>query len=349
MNLQSVIKRKGIFQADLLGLENVVACGVGYKEVGSEVTDELCVVVSVTKKLPDARLSPGNIVPKELGGAHTDVQEVGVIRALIAREEYQAALLQRLLGPVQTTDRRRPAPGGVSVGHIDITAGTLGCLVQRDGEQFILSNNHVLANTNAGRKGDPIIQPGRHDGGTLNDQIATLEDFVPIDFGTEPASCPIASAVERLTNWAARLLGSKYRVAAFQQTLATNYVDAAIARPLAPACVTDSILEIGVPKGAGKATLGTPVRKSGRTTGFTTGKIIQVHATVQVNYGNGKVALFEEQLMAGAMSAGGDSGSVVLDEDDYVVGLLFAGSDATTIINPIHFVLDALDVQIAGG
>jgi hypothetical protein len=37
----------------------------------------------------------------------------------------------------------------------------------------------------------------------------------------------------------------------------------------------------------------------------------------------------------------------VLDEEDFVVGLLFAGSDTTTIMNPIHFVLDALNVEIA--
>jgi len=245
------------------------------------------------------------------------------------------------------TDRWRPAPGGVSIGHADITAGTLGCLVIRDGELFILSNNHVLANTNAGKKGDPIIQPGRYDGGTLDDQIATLEDFIPINFGDAPPTCPIATGTESLLNWLAKLLGSSHRVMAFQEAPATNRVDAAIARPLSDDLVEKRIFEIGVPQGTKEATLGTQVKKSGRTTGFTTGRITQIDVTSQVSYGDERIAVFEDQLMAGAMSKGGDSGSAVLDEEDFVVGLLFAGSDTTTIINPIQFVLDALNVEIA--
>jgi hypothetical protein len=88
------------------------------------------------------------------------------------------------------------------------------------------------------------------------------------------------------------------------------------------------------------------IQKSGRTTGFTSGAIQQVDATVQVSYGMGQVATFTDQLVAGAMSAGGDSGSAVLDEGGRVIGLLFAGSESTTIINRIQNVLEALDVGV---
>lgn len=337
MNLLTVIQAKQRNQVRLLSRKNVVACGVGFKQSGGETTDELCLVVSVTKKMPKAQLSAADVVPRTLGAVSTDVQEVGIIRTLEGGN-----------GKVRT-ERWRPAPGGVSIGHVDISAGTLGCLVRRGDELFILSNNHVLANVNVGQRGDPIIQPGRHDGGTVADQIATLEDFWPLDFGTASASCPVAAGAERVANWLARLSGSKHRLAAFRETAVMNLVDAAIARPLSEDLVDRTILGIGVPKGAKEATLGTKVIKSGRTTGLTSGQIMQFHVTVQVKYGEGKLALFEEQLMAGAMSQGGDSGSVVLDEDDYVIGLLFAGSDATTIINPIGFVLDALNVEIAEG
>jgi hypothetical protein len=330
MNLEPIIQVKRQNLAYLLSRKNVVACGVGFKETEHGITDEPCVVVSVTRKMPEAQLSSADIVPKKLGEVKTDVVETGVIRALQGH-----------------TDRWRPAPGGVSIGHINITAGTLGCLVIREGELFILSNNHVLANTNVGKKGDPIIQPGRYDGGTLDDQIATLEDFVPINFGTSPPTCSMATGLESLLNWLAKLLGSSHRVMAFQEVPATNLVDAAIARPLSDDLVEKRILEIGVPKGTRSATLGTQVKKSGRTTGFTTGRITQIDVTSQVSYGEGQDAIFEDQLMAGAMSQGGDSGSAVLDEDGYVVGLLFAGSDTTTIINPIQFVLEALNVEIA--
>ncbi len=88
-----------------------------------------------------------------------------------------------------------------------------------------------------------------------------------------------------------------------------------------------------------------PVQKSGRTTGYTTGSVVQIDVTVQVAYGS-QTARFVNQLMAGAMSQPGDSGSAVLDMERNVIGLLFAGSNTTTLFNPIESVLEALNVQV---
>jgi len=88
------------------------------------------------------------------------------------------------------------------------------------------------------------------------------------------------------------------------------------------------------------------IKKCGRTTGFTQGEIQQIDVTVKVQYGGGRVALFTDQLLAGAMSQGGDSGSVVLDESDKLVGLLFAGSDNSTIINRIENVFSSLNLSL---
>ena len=147
-----------------------------------------------------------------------------------------------------------------------------------------------------------------------------------------------------LLNAGCRLIGSRtrYRSVSIQQT--TNLVDAAIARPLFAADVADQILGIGTIQGTAAGTLGLRVKKSGRTTGLTTGEIIQVDVTVNVDYGGGRVAQFTDQLMAGAMSQGGDSGSAVLDEQNRLMGLLFAGSDNSTIINRIEHVFAALGV-----
>ena len=89
-----------------------------------------------------------------------------------------------------------------------------------------------------------------------------------------------------------------------------------------------------------------PLQKSGRTTGYTTGQVEQVDVTVNVQYGAGRIALFSDQLLAGAMSQGGDSGSAVLDDRRRLVGLLFAGSDNTTIINRIQNVFEALQLTL---
>jgi len=302
----------------LMSLGNVVATGVGLKKTGNVQTNEPCVVVSVVKKLPLVQLPESTRVPKTLGGVQTDVVETGRIFAL-----------------QDPTQRMRPARPGISIGHFQITAGTLGCLVKRGGQVYILSNNHVLANSNAAQLGDAILQPGPHDGGTSADQIGTLEQFVPVGFGVSLPGCsPLAFLM--------RLLGpSSPRV----NEPGNNTVDCAIAKPLSADLVDPDILNIGIPTGVGTATLGTPVQKSGRTTGLTTDQITQIDVTVSVAYGS-QIAVFRNQLMAGAMSAGGDSGSTVLDMNRQVVGLLFAGSETTTIMNPIQFVLDALQVQL---
>jgi hypothetical protein len=310
--------------------KNVVACGVGYKRVGGQVTREPSVVVSVIKKLPPEALAVDEIIPRVVGTMPTDIIETGVIRALQS-----------------PTDRWRPAPGGVSIGHFNITAGTLGCLVTRGGELFILSNNHVLANSNAANAGDSILQPGKYDGGTEADRIATLEAFVPIQFETSPPTCLVVSDLVFVLNVLARLAGSRHRILGYRAAAEANLVDAAIARPLSVDLVERRILNIGVPRGSREADLGTAIRKSGRTTGFTTGEIQQIDASVRVSYGNSGTALFQDQFVAGAMSQGGDSGSAVLDADGYVIGLLFAGSDTTTIINRISNVTAALNVSIA--
>lgn len=314
----------------LLARRNVVATGAGYKVTGGKRTQAPCIVCSVTRKMLASALASQDLVPAAIRGVPTDVVETGPIRA------FQPP-----------TGRFRPAPGGVSIGHRDITAGTLGCLVRKGGESFILSNNHVLANSNDASVGDPILQPGPHDGGTVaNDHIANLEAFVPISFVAPepPSECGFAQAVIALLNAGCRLIGSetRYRIVSIQQT--PNVVDAAIARPLSATSVTDEIHEIGRIQGTVQGALGMQVKKSGRTTGFTTGEILQVDVTVNVQYGPGQVAQFTDQLLAGAMSQGGDSGSAVLDGQDRLTGLLFAGSDSTTIINRIEHVFAALGV-----
>jgi hypothetical protein len=158
----------------------------------------------------------------------------------------------------------------------------------------------------------------------------------------------LAASYAQLGNAIANFLGSKHRLETKRSDpQATNLVDAAVARPLNDSDILDEILEIGIVEGTIDATLGMAVRKSGRTTELTTGQINILNATVDVSYGSGQTARFENQLVAGAMSQGGDSGSLlVASEELKAVGLLFAGSEQTTIFNPIQAVLDCLNIDI---
>ena len=321
--------------ADLLRKRNVVGVGLGYKISDQKNTGELSVVVSVTQKQPPSALSVRDLVPPQVENVKTDVVETGVLRAL-DKENAEP-------GP---RDRWRPVvPPGVSLGHYLITAGTFGCLVQRNDELFILSNNHVLANSNECESWDPILQPGSADGGGPEDRIARLAEYVPLVFESGPSECEYADWTTKLLNRIAGALGSRHELHAVKRSQASNQVDAALARPLSPNQVTTEILGIGAPAGVASASLGTRVQKSGRTTGYTEGMITQVDATVRIDY-YGPKAVFTRQLIASPMSQGGDSGSVILDMEKRVVGLLFAGSAATTILNPIDAVLSALNVAI---
>ncbi|MBZ0286629.1 MAG: S1 family peptidase [Anaerolineae bacterium] len=362
MSINEVFRAQAQFQESLLAKPNVVGVAVGRKNE----TGELAVVTLVEQKLPLAALSADAVVPKQIDGVVTDVVEVGYLRA------YDSP-----------RDRFRPTiPSGVSIGHFKITAGTLGTIVTdtSTGEKLILSNNHVMANSNMASLGDPILQPGPTDGGhNPGDMVARLERFVQIHFIGDPepppptptppgptptpGGCDIVSAVVGVTNALASLAGSKQRVtttgvqaasvampspvaAPISAQAIDNEVDAALAKPVDPNMFTGDILGIGQVSGTKAATLGMKVRKSGRTTGYTEGTVNLLNATVSVAYGS-KTARFTGQIITSPMSQGGDSGSLIVDgTENKAVGLLFAGSNLSTIFNPIDKVLAALNITI---
>lgn len=223
--------------------------------------------------------------------------------------------------------RYRPSPCGVSVGHYKITAGTLGCLARgRSGARYrrllMLSNNHVLANSNNAKFGDSIIQPGRYDGGkSPADRVAILERFVPINFSGG------ANYVDAATGWC---WPTRVRREQLYESGGRNLLYRISSR------IT-------------RCQKGQIVYKSGRTTGLTRGRVIDCNATVRVNYGSGRVALFRDQIiiqgLGRSFSAGGDSGSVIwTGRSRNPVGLLFAGNGTVTIANKMTRVLPALGI-----
>lgn len=358
-----VIQAQAAVQDELMSKSNVVGVALGYKGDKTSPGGELAVVVLVQQKLPLAALSASDVVPKTIAGVRTDVYEVGYLRAFETPR-----------------DRFRPQiPSGVSIGHYKITAGTLGTIVtdRRTGEKLILSNNHVLANSNDSQVGDPILQPGAADGGqNPADVVARLERFVTLHYEgetttnpppgplppTEPGEGGCLLILVNLINAIIGALGSGAKVATIPSSTPVkapsvttptttqaidNLVDCAVAKPLDPNMFTGQIRGIGTVSGTKPASLGMRVRKSGRTTDYTEGVITLLNATVSVAYGANKTARFTGQIITEPMSQGGDSGSLIVDAtENKAVGLLFAGSTAATIFNPINAVLDALQINI---
>ena len=244
----------------------------------------------------------------------------------------------RIMALSDPTQRKRPAPLGYSVGHPAITAGTIGARV-RDGlgRVYILSNNHVLANSNGASVGDAAYQPGRFDGGTAADQIATLSDFQVISFSGASNTMDAAIALSNI-----------------------NVLDNAVPSDDGYGMPNSTIY--GDADGDGlfddrNALLGLNVQKYGRTTKLTRGQITGVNATVTVCYAVSdfvctKSARFVDQLIISpaGFSNGGDSGSLIVTDDANLnpVGLLFAGSSTVTIANRIDLVLNRFGVTIDG-
>jgi hypothetical protein len=363
MSTEEAFEAQAAVQEELMHRSNVVGVAVGNKGDKTDPNGEPAVVVLVERKLPLSALSAEDVIPKQVDGVRTDVYEVGYLRA------YDTP-----------RDRFRPTiPSGVSIGHFKITAGTLGVIVtdRATGAKLLLSNNHVLANSNDASIGDAILQPGPTDGGqNPGDRVATLERFIrlryigepdvptpppPGDGGSDGGNGGCLLILANIINLLSGAAGSKQRLvtttsipqpapsaaAATEAQVVANRVDAAVARPIDPNMFSSEIRNIGVVSGTKGASLGMNVRKSGRTTDFTTGTVTLLNATVNVAYGATQTARFEGQIITTPMSQGGDSGSLIVDgTENKAVGLLFAGSAQATIFNPIQEVLDALNINL---
>ena len=293
----------------LLAIEGVEGTAIGLNENGR-------LAIKVFTATPDVAG-----IPKTLDGVP--------VRIVVSGKFYALPFLDSPPG-IERKDQgdvdpaawfERPVPIGVSTGHPDITAGTIGCRVKDSlGNIYALSNNHIYADENMASIGDNALQPGPVDGGKDPDHaIGTLALFVNLAFD------------------------SSY-----------NYVDAAIALTtpdmVGKATPSDGY---GTPKSTiTTAALGQAVQKYGRTTGFTKGTVSEINFIGNVGYSSG-TAVFANQIVVvgtkGRFSRGGDSGSLVVTQDsNSPVGLLFAGGGRRTIANPIGLVLEDLDVTIDG-
>ncbi|MBA7468133.1 hypothetical protein ES707_03374 [subsurface metagenome] len=287
---KDLLKLKQKYESNLLRIKGVTGVDLNSS-----------IIVYVEKFTPQL----AQFLPRTLEGVPVKVIETGPI-GLLSFPIVSAIYASR-------TERVRPAPGGISIGHPDISAGTLGCRARDRATRKIsgLSNNHVLygewgANP-GGSRGDPIYQPGPADGGGSGDEIGTLERWVPVKL-EEP-----------------------------------NLVDAAI---FYSDELTENILEVGKPSQTLEELYpGMLLKKSGARSGLTFSKVLGVNATLKVE-GWGE-AIFHDQIVAmPALAIPGDSGSWVGGDNDGTVGLVYAGSTAITAICKATNIEKLLNIEI---
>lgn len=292
--VKSVIEIQNKHTNRLLEIEDVIGTATAISEDGK------LVIKILTKSVKAKGL------PSLLDGVPVVIVNIGEVIAFSLTKRYT-----------------RPVPIGVSIGNInECAAGTLGCVVEKSGSRYILTNNHVIARENKATIGEAVVQPGRYDNKPpcairTTDIIGNLADFQPIVFSTT----------------------------------ANNVMDAAIASTT-PSYVSVSTLPGYY--GTLGSTIATPaigmaIMKVGRTSSQTTGTITGINVTINVGYSSGTARFVNQIMTSKSFSKSGDSGSlVVTNPGKNPVGLLFAGAtDGTTFCNPISDILQKFNVTIA--
>lgn len=282
--------------------QSVSGVGVGEKWVNGQPTGQPAILVFVQKKYTRNGLmnkfSSEELIPDIIDGIPTDIIEVGKITK-------QNGFNTRV----------RPLKPGYSCSHRSVSAGTIGgFFIDSDGDHVVLSNNHVLANENNATIGDLIYQPG------------CMDNKFDLNFKEWPD--PVIDLPYFATLKKFKKLES-----------IGNDQDSAIAA-IHPKVISSGLIDTYYPTvnqpllGFGPAVVGTQVQKCGRTTGYTTGRIMAVDASFSIGYDFGE-ARFDNSIVISPLSTSGDSGSLILDMGMKAIGLLYAGSTKVTLASPI--------------
>jgi endonuclease G, mitochondrial len=296
-SLRQYIRTKG---AGYLQDPNISSIGVGHKISEGKATGELSLQFTVDQKVAEPEALGSESIPESI-----NVDGVEVPTDVIERS-YRPAF--RIVGEALAPNaklRVDPITPGVSVGHVKVTAGTIGCIVydKNSGTPLILSNWHVLHGPD-GALGEVVVQPGPHDDNRLEgNRLGRLKRS---HLGAA-GDCAVAAIEDRRFD--------------------------------------TEIPELGVtPKQLGEPELGDKVVKNGRTTGVTHGVVRRVDVLAKITYGSAGehvIGGFEigpdpaSPPADGEISQGGDSGAAWMFKADagtpseVLAGLHFAGEAGT--------------------
>jgi S1-C subfamily serine protease len=304
------------FRENLERFPGVHATSLGRKSVNNVDTDIPAIVFHVTEK--QANLPKDQRIPETIDGIATDV----VVSPQFIWGGVAAAMAPAAGEELPNGKKYRPMKGGSQLcitGFSESQTGTLGCGVtqRRDPKdiyaekprRYLLTNQHV-----AGDPGTKVAQP-LDSYGANNDTVGYCVRSVKNDV--------VDAAIVGIDWYDDGVLPEILEIGQIKGTYTVTFADCKK--------VLDKIL-------------GYPVRKYGRTTGLTHGRV------TNIDYG-GFGSSFRGQLLITApvkvpFGDHGDSGSVIVDDKNNVVGLFWSVNAGHGIATPIQTVLDALDVDM---
>lgn len=240
----------------------------------------------------------------------------------------------------------------------DCCGGTLGALVEDTAHnQYILSNNHVLAESDQAMIGDTIDEPGLIDNGcvplshsgSLLRPVGSLRYFVPLATPQSNVDAALASVLSGAVDRTGSIL--QLEAPKSNASMRSN----ASLGPAPPVAGSGEFLNA--------SNLGAiELAKSSRTTGLTCSTVESVDLTVRVDYFKdcaetqpyySKTFTGQIGIAGDKFSDSGDSGALIVDAANaQPVGLFFAGGtdgDGTglSVANPIGDVLSELGAEAA--
>lgn len=168
-------------RADWMRRPGVTAVDVGFKIKDGQPQDDIAVRVHVERKIPIDQLAESEVLNNDSSKKDKAVAgfPIDVIEATYGPSAGPTVLDHDDEAAIEAINRKRrvaPLIGGLSCGNPRVTAGTIGAIVfdTETCKPMILSNWHVLAGSSSAVAGESITQPGRLDGGTASDMVATL-------------------------------------------------------------------------------------------------------------------------------------------------------------------------------
>jgi hypothetical protein len=141
----------------------------------------------------------------------------------------------------------RPVPAGVSIGHVNITAGTHGGVVEYQGRLHGISNSHVVTD-NPHVSSPPerleIIQPAPYDKGNVAMHLfARYVKHAKINI-SEKSHCPVASLKDAIYNRLAKVFNRGTRSFSFMMLQQDeNTVDAGIYEPVSLGSMSEDVID----------------------------------------------------------------------------------------------------------
>jgi hypothetical protein len=229
----------------------------------------------------------------------------------------------------------------------DCCGGTLGALVEDSAHnQYILSNNHVLAESDQAKVGDTIDLPGLIDNACrplTSRPVGTLKYFVPLASPQTNVDAALASVVPGAVSPDGSILQFGTQGTGMNASLGSAPPMAGTGELL----TADNLSSLRVVK-------------SGRTTGLTCSTVETVNLNVKVDYYKdcAETQAYYTKTFTGQIgisgdnfSDSGDSGSLVVNASNaQAIGLFYAGGtdgdgNGLSVVNPISDVLNELGAE----